>query len=230
MKELLAIFKKDNLLDLAFKRTYEMLDITKGMYLEAKRNLRQDSNNKLKIDIYDLDIAVNKYEREVRRKVLSHLAVSGSYDLPSGLALISIIIDIERVGDYTKNIVELAQNHPKKLDGGIYNDDLQKVEVAVEEVFSKLRVAFEQADEIEAKMICEDYSWITKLCDQHVVDYLNERDNTIGSSDAIALSLYFRYLKRIYAHLKNVASSITNPFDKIGFYRRKNDKKQGKSG
>jgi len=220
MKELLSIFKKDNLIDLAFQRTYEMMDITQKMFLEVKRSLREEDTNKLTINIYDQDIAVNKFEREVRRNVLNHLAVSGSQDLYSGLTLVSIIIDIERVGDYTKNIVEIAQNHPAKLDGGIYNDDLVRVEEAVEEVFSRIRNAFEKADETEARKLCEDYGWVNKLCDQHAIDYLNDRDKTISSSDAVALSLYFRYLKRIYSHLRNVASSVINPFDKIGFYKK----------
>jgi hypothetical protein len=41
MKELLAIFKKDSLIDQAFQRTYEMMDITRKMFMEAKRNLRE---------------------------------------------------------------------------------------------------------------------------------------------------------------------------------------------
>ena len=224
MKELLAIFKKDNLLDQAFQRTYEMLDITHQMFIEAKRSLRSDETNKLTIDIYAQDIAVNKFEREVRRKVLSHLAISGTMDLPSGLALVSIIIDIERVGDYTKNIVEIAQNHPAKLVGGIYNDDLERVEAAVEHVFSRIREVLEHAYEPEAQALCDDYQWINKICDQHAIDYLNERDKTISSADAVALSLYFRFLKRIYSHLRNVASSVINPFDRIGFYKKKDKK------
>ena len=40
-------------------------------------------------------------------------------------------------------------------------------------------------------------------------------------TDAICLALYIRYLKRICAHLRNIASSIVNPFHRIG-YREKN--------
>ena len=127
------------------------------------------------------------------------------------------------MGDYTKNIIEIAQNHPAKLEGGIYNDDLVRVEEAIEDVFSKIRTAFEKVDEEVARKICEDYEWVNKLCDQHAIDYLNDRDKTISGPDAVALSLYFRYLKRIYSHLRNVASSVINPFDKIGFYKK--DKK-----
>ncbi len=220
MKELLAIFKKDSLIDQAYQRTYEMMDITEKMFIEAKRSLREEDNNKLTINIYDQDIAVNKFEREVRRKVLSHLAVSGSHDLYSGLTLVSIIIDIERVGDYTKNIIEIAQNHPNRLDGGLYDDDLVRVEQAVSDVFSKIRNAFENVNEDIAREICEEYEWVNKICDQHAIDYLNGRDKTIPSTDIVALSLYFRFLKRIYSHLRNVASSVINPFDKIGFYKK----------
>ena len=59
---------------------------------------------------------INAYEREVRRKVFTHLAVTGERDLHAGLVLVSVVIDIERIGDYTKNIVELALHHPDKLD------------------------------------------------------------------------------------------------------------------
>jgi len=227
-KEILAIFNKDNLLDQAYKRSYEMLDITHMMFQEARVSLREREDNKMREQIYDQDIAVNKFEREVRRKVLSHLAVSGSADLYSGLVLVSIIIDVERIGDYTKNIVEIAQNHPSRLDGGMYEEDLIKVETAVEDVFSRVRNIFEKADADKAAQLLEEYQWINKVCDQHAIDYLNERDKTISSGDAVALSLYFRFLKRINSHLRNVATSVVNPFDKIGFYRRKDDIKSPK--
>ena len=225
-KEILAIFNKDTLLDQAYQRSYEMLDITHQMFQEARLSLRERNDNKLAEHIYDQDIAVNKFEREVRRKVLSHLAVSGTTDLYSGLVLVSIIIDVERIGDYTKNIVEMAQNHPPKLTGGLYEDDLAKVETAVNDVFTRVREIFEVADAGKAEQLLVEYQWINKVCDQHAIDYLNERDRTISSSDAVALSLYFRFLKRINSHLRNVATSVVNPFDKIGFYRRKDDIKK----
>ncbi len=227
-KEILAIFNKDTLLDQAYKRSYEMLDITNQMYQEARSSLREREDNKLAEHIYGQDIAVNKYEREVRRKVLSHLAVSGTTDLYSGLVLVSIIIDVERIGDYTKNIIEIAQNHPPKLHGGLYEEDLLKVENAVEDVFTRVREIFEKADAKKAAQLLEEYQWINKVCDQHAIDYLNERDKTISSGDAVALSLYFRFLKRINSHLRNIATSVVNPFDKIGFYRRKDDIKSRK--
>ena len=85
--------------------------------MAAKKSLREMDINELEIDIHDRDIEVNKYTREVRRNVLSHLTVAGTDDLYSGLLLVSIIIDVERIGDYTKNIVEMAINQARQSLG-----------------------------------------------------------------------------------------------------------------
>lgn len=217
IRQLLSVFKKNTLLDLAFSRSCEMLDITMEMFLEAKKSLRERDTNKLDMDVRARDIKVNKYEREVRRNVYNHLAVSGSEDVYFGLVLVSIIIDIERIGDYTKNIIELADNHPPRLKGGIYEDDLQKVEAAVEDTFRRIRHIFEQGDTHEAQKLVKEYLWLTHLCDDRVNDYIQERDKTISSGDAVTLAMYFRFLKRIYAHLRNIGTSVVNPFENIGF-------------
>ena len=64
------------------------------------------------------------FERDVRRKVMTHLSLGNTSDLTAGLVLISIVIDIERIGDYSKNIHDLATVHPDKLHGGSLEDDV----------------------------------------------------------------------------------------------------------
>jgi len=39
----------------------------------------------------------------------------------------------------------------------------------------------------------------------------------LGPGDYAAAALYLRYLKRIAAHLSNIASSVVNPFHRIGY-------------
>ena len=43
-----------------------------------------------------------------------------------------------------------------------------------------------------------------------------------SSADAACLALYIRYLKRVCAHLRNISTSIVNPFHRIGFREKKN--------
>lgn len=221
LKELLAIFKKDSKLDEAFSRSYEMLDITRDMFLKAKSSLRETDTNELDKSVYKQDKKINKFEREVRRDIMQHLTITGREGLASGLTLVSIIADIERIGDYTKNIVELAENHPTRLHAGKNEDNLEQVERAVEDAFARVRAVLETSDDKAAVEFIEDYIWLNPLCDRVVREYIKELDPLVSPGDAIALALYFRYLKRIHSHLRNVATSVYRPFHKIGFVSKK---------
>lgn len=216
-KKWLAIFKKDTLMDRAYKRSFEMLDITLYMFREARESLRTREDNEIDLKIKEKDKEINSYEREVRRWVFNHLAVQGTTDLPSGLALVSIIIDIERIGDYTKNMVELAVDHPGKLHGGQFEADLKKIGDAVEDNFITTKKCFVDGDAVQALALLEKYAWVNGACDDHVRGVVQEKDPEIRPGDAAALALYVRYLKRVNSHLRNITTSVVNPFDRIGF-------------
>lgn len=216
-KKWLAIFKKDTLMDQAYKRSFMMLDLTREMFLKAKESLRFREDSEVDVNVRDRDQEINKYEREVRRNVFNHLVVGGKADLPSALVLVSIIIDIERIGDYTKNIVELALDHPGKLKGGKFEKDLQRVEAAVEDNLIKTRSCFETGDKNLALELLEKYKWVNDVCDDSLTGLIRTDDKDIRSGDAVALGIYFRWLKRINSHLRNITTSVVNPFDRIGF-------------
>ena len=209
-KEWLALFQKDSLMDRAYRRSSMMLDITLSMFLKAKTSLRYT----------DRDAEVNRYQREVRRHVFKHLTTRGVERLPSGLVLVSIVINIERIGDYTKNMIELAMNHSRRLHGGKFETDLQRVETAVEDNFIRTKSCFESADEKTALQLLKEYEWVSRVCDDCLFRLIKEDDKNIGSGDAVSLALYFRWLKRINSHLRNISSSVVNPFDRIGFKPR----------
>jgi phosphate uptake regulator len=220
-KQLLAIFRKDTLMDQAYQRSFDMLDITLDMFREARESLRNREDNEIDLKIKERDKEVNSYERSVRRKVFNHLAVQGTIDLPSGLALVSIIIDIERIGDYTKNMVELAMDHPGKLYGGQLEDALTRIEEAVEDNFLTTKRCFVDEDADLALKLLEKYAWVNEACDDSVTDVVQEKDPDIRPGDAAALALYARFLKRVNSHLRNITTSVVNPFDRIGFVPKK---------
>jgi phosphate transport system protein len=220
-KKWLAIFQKDTLMDRAYQRSFDMLAITMAMCKEAKVDLRQREDSEIDLSMKDKDIEVNKYEREVRRMVFNHLAVHGTADLPSGLALISIIIDIERLGDYAKNMLELAYDHPGKLHGGKFEEEFVRIEIAVEENFIQTKKCFEQGKADMALELLEKYAWVNDVCDDLVRAMVKADDPDIRPGDAVALALYTRWLKRINSHLRNITTSVVNPFDLIGFQPKK---------
>jgi len=221
LKKWFAIFQKDTLMDQAYRRSFLMFDTILGMFKTAKESLRHKEDSEIDIDIYNKDIEVNRFEREVRRNVFNHLAIAGSARLPSGLVLVNSIIDLERIGDYTKNIVELAMNHPGKLHGARYEEDLLRVETAVEDNLIRTKSCFESGDEASALKLLKEYDWINPICDKSLIGLVKEEDKNIRPGDAVSLALYFRWLKRINSHLRNITTSVVNPFDRIGFKPKK---------
>ncbi|MDC0145305.1 hypothetical protein OAI93_01765 [bacterium] len=216
-KQIFKLFKSDTLYNQALNECYEMLDIDLEMFQESIHVLRNQDDSKSKIDIAKTDIKINKFERSVRRKVMTHLAVSGTEDLGSGLILISVVIDIERIGDYTKNIYDLSKFYSKRLNGAELEKDLAEVEENVIALFQSSIKAFKEQDIELARRLMKDYKEnISKQSDKITNDIISGKIN-IEADRATAIAMYSRYLKRIAAHSRNLISSIVNPFERIGY-------------
>jgi phosphate transport system protein len=222
-KQLLKLWHEDNLLEQAWQMSYEMVEICQEMFKESIKALREEGHDNIDKEIREKDKIINKYEREVRRKILTHLAVKGAHEVPAGLILVTVIIDIERVGDFTKNIVELVEAHGKTLKAGKYEKSLKKIEQGLFEVFEKTKFCIRESNPEAALEIMDGYNWIAVDCEKNLRKIIKQKDRKIDSGTAATLALYFRYLKRIYAHLRNLTSSVVNPFDRIGFKPKAKD-------
>ncbi len=220
-KELIELWRSDNSLTQALNNSHTMLDTTYQMFRESVKSLRESEDGEID-NIYEMDQTVNEYERDVRRKVMKHLAITGGMNMIPGLILTSIVIDIERIGDYTKNIVDLAVAHPKRLVCDRFEEDIQRIEKGVTHLFEGIVPAFKSSDKQAAEELWDSSSWIAKVCDDVVIQLINS-NSSMDSTDAVATALYARYLKRIAAHILNITSSILNPFEKIGFWEKEDD-------
>ena len=218
-RELIELWRSDNLLKQALADSHEMLESTQEMFRESVRSLRNSESGEVRFNVYDKDIQVNKYEREVREKVLKHLAITGGANIIPGLILTSIVIDIERLGDYTKNIMDLAVDHPRKLTCGDYEDDVRTVEKGVTDLFARVIPAVKQTDKDAAGKLVNEYLWIAKKCDAMLGELIREEGQSLSLGDAVSTALYVRYLKRVAGHLLNIATSVVNPFRAIGFVK-----------
>ena len=217
-KQIFEIFKSDSLYEQALSECHEMLDIDLTMFKESINSLRKSDSSEIDIDIFAMDKKINEFERDVRRKVMTHLAVGGKEDIGSGLVLVSVVIDIERIGDYTKNIYDLAVNHPKKLNGGSAEDRLAEIEDISFKLFEDTIVAFKDQDIEKARGLMGFYKEnISSQCDAITHDVILGKIDGLDTGSASAVALYARYLKRIAAHSRNLISSVVNPFEKIGY-------------
>lgn len=211
------LFSSESLLDAAYKTTVTMLEYDFEMYEAARKVLREQHGAELPFDIKQMDRRINKFEREVRRNVLTHLTIAGTTNLVPGLVLVSIVISVERIGDYTKNITELARDHEEKLHGNRLEQDICTVEAAIAKHFPMAIDVIKTQDKEKGREIMHDQHDISKTVDRVCGELVSNKHSDMASDDAASIALYVRYLKRINSHLTTIASSIVNPFPRIGF-------------
>ncbi len=205
-------WQKKSLLSEATEHCEEMLRIGEQMF-EYSLGVLMDNEREVE-DIYAIDRRMNRLEVTVRRKIVEHLAVNPSQDVVVALFLSAIVGDIERIGDYCKNLVELARHYPEKLSGP-YIDRVREIERKVSCAFELTIKAFHEGDSELARQVMETQAELARECDQ-LTDKLLAETEACGR-DAVIRALLLRFLKRVGAHLKNVASSLVNPYPRLGY-------------
>ena len=218
-KKILAMFKSGGLRQAAFEEAILMLQASHSMHKDAVNSLRRPGI--LMADIYERDRQLNRYERDVRRKILTHLSLSPKPDINLGLIITAIAIDIERIGDLTKNIAELAAGSPQAFDGGELDGEIAELEAIVDGIFRDIVPALKGSDEEGARKILQDHSELSGRVERGLQLLRNGEALAGQAGRAVTAALYLRYLKRVSAHLKNVATSVVNPYDRIGFEEKK---------
>jgi len=221
-KDILSLFKGGGLCQEAFDDALVMLETSHGMFRDAVAALHMEGA--LVDDIYERDRQLNKFERSVRRKIVTHLSVSSKPDVNMGLVITAIVIDIERVGDYAKNISELAVGLEEPFDALELDGEVKRLEGLLEQNFANLPIALQESDENRARKILKDHNEISKSVERHLKALREGKALAGDSGHAVTAALYLRYLKRMSAHLKNVATSVVNPFHRIGFREKKKKK------
>ena len=218
-KNLVNIWKSEDSLSQAWASSNEMLTLSHAMFTDAINALRSGEKNKVIKSIKQRDTDINNYQRDIRKKVVTYYSISKDVtNIDSGLVLINMVVDIERVGDYTKNILDLAKHHPKKLVSEKISDDLRIIEKAVIERFGNTVKTIQEMDEEIAKDLIKSYrNDLGKLSDNLVAASISGNLQVGEEHKASSMVLYARYLKRIGAHLKNITSVVVNPFESIGY-------------
>ena len=218
-KDLVNIWKSEDSLSQAWNESNDMLHLSHEMFNDAVDALRSGEKNKVIKSIKLRDEKINSYHREIRKKVVTYYSVSKDVsNIDSGLVLINIVVDIERIGDYSKNILDLAKHYPKKFVSEKFSEDLRIIEKSVINRFSTTIQAVENMDErIADELIASYRDDLGKLSDNLVASSISGEVEIGKENKTASVALYARYLKRIGAHLKNITSAVVNPFESIGY-------------
>ena len=166
--------------------------------------------------IYEQDVEINKIERSIRKRVAAHLSVHGNnHDVPYCLLLMSLVKDVERLGDYAKNISELVDLYSEPLPEGEIVEELREVRRQVEDIFRATAEIFVASDRERALLYISKGRDIAHRCE--ILLTKNARSSySAGATTVLVLGI--RYYKRVGSHLLNILSSVVMPLHKVDYY------------
>ena len=215
-EEVQQMWRREGLLKQALEIIGKMFRENRAMFQASINALME--HKEVTMDIYSGDQEINRYEMEIRKKILEHLSVNPKQDVTFSLVLLGVARDVERTGDFCKNIYELASKHPKGLKEGKCVGELARLKGQVLELFDLTWPALNESDVGKAEKAMDLHNnVISKRLDQLIDDLLD--DEEVDVKEAVTCALLSRYLKRISAHLKNIASAVSNPFDRIRYVK-----------
>lgn len=208
-----ALLSGDSLIKKAYDDTFVMMDVVASLYQEATALLLDGTPPT--IDIHREDKRINAMEQDIRRDILEHLSVNPGIEVSASLILSAAVGYVERAGDYAKNIEELAGVYGRPLRQTPAAGDLVRAAEMVGEYHVAVRQAFSSEDKEQAAEALKTHKRIRNICDA-VVEQAFASDS-LDKNDALVFVMYARYLKRITAGMKNVATTVVMPFDRIGY-------------
>ncbi|GMQ86364.1 MAG: hypothetical protein BMS9Abin07_1938 [Acidimicrobiia bacterium] len=173
-----------------------------GKSKETKREVRSTDRN------------INVAQQDVRRELMIHASVQDTVDLPLVLAYMSTVKDAERIGDYAKNVYDLVrygadfEHAPDRAELSAYRERVSHLIREAAEAFAAKDTEHAQRLINKADGFLDDYDAQVKAA------YRWEGT----ASDAVSRALYFRFLKRITAHVMNFLTSLVMPVDRLDYY------------
>jgi phosphate uptake regulator len=204
-------------LDRVRTQLLDMLDIDRQTFDFATAALLAGSDvTTARRNASESDHKVNEAVQEVRRELVVHSSTRGdTFDVPALLLYMSIVKDIERIGDYAKNILDIAQAGGDLSTTGDDHAQLAEYGRRVSALIAEVRDIFESQKADDATRVLTHWGDVSREMDQ-LVNALITVD--ASAAHAVPRALYYRYLKRIVGHLMNILTALVMPLDKVDFF------------
>lgn len=217
LRELLTIFRSENPLSAMGKKFAKMLQLTLEMTTRAGDIFfGNQSSPEERTRIYEQDVRVNQLERSIRKRVVAHLSIPGNTpDVPYSLLLMSLVKDVERIGDYAKNLAELVDFRPEPLPEDELVNELKEIRRGVEDAFQSTLDIFATSDTERAMQYIHQSRDLAHRCDVLIQRIAGASHDAATTA---VLVLCSRYYKRIGGHALNILSSVVMPLHKIDYY------------
>lgn len=216
LKDLLDVWRDKSLMNKMYDEFSQMLRDGEWMFREVgDLLLRGEEGGDLQKSLFKKDITINKTERRIRTQIIEHLAIRPKTDISACLILMSVGKDAERIGDYCKNLYDVWRLYGGPLKKSGFTETLGEMQQSLLETFGKVAKAFNEVDEKLGLEVVENELKFGKRFNETVA-LLAKSD--LPTKDAVCLTLACRHMKRISAHLGNIASAVVMPVHKIDYF------------
>ena len=195
--------KIDEKLSYLKQRILHMATIINNMYAKVYEALDEHNVDKA-LEVIKMDEFVNRLDEEVNDLAIENLALLApvASDLRKVIAAIKITTDLERIGDYAKNIASFV------ITDGYINEDIKDdVKIMIDNFFTMLDHAMDCYNK-------EDLKWAYEIpledeninaAFKSIVDKVKTDENV---DHVIAMSSMLRNIERAGDHTKNVCEHI----------------------
>ncbi len=216
LRQLLNVFRAESALEAATEDFSRMLELALSMVVRASDDffgpgLAPPERTRF----FEQDVQVNQYERQIRKLVVAHLSGGRPADVPYGLLLMSLVKDVERLGDYAKNLVEVPELRRQDFPDDESYQELVEIKRSVVQLANEVGPVYSRGDHERARQLTLEGRSIAKRCDQLVARVAR---GDYPANIAIALTLGARFFKRVEGHLLNVLSSVIMPLHKLDYF------------
>lgn len=219
-KSIMSLFREDDWTSNLVEKLDEMLELAGAIFDHAHGvvlGTMEDTDPRK--PIFERDKRINKLMRKIRRRIVARLSIDKhGAEVPTALIFMNAVKDAERIGDYGKNLYEIADMQPDAPDYELYRAWLGPRGERISDLVERTRKAFVASDDAMSARVIADSRQLGRECE----DAIREITATVTSvRDAVALVLALRFYKRIVAHLSNIATTVVMPVDMLDFHDEK---------
>ncbi len=220
LKELLSFFRAESPLKAVTDNFSEMLGIClENIQTAGDLYFSESISHEQRTALQKADVRVNKLQRRIRKQVILHLSIDGNKaDLPYCLLVVNLVKDLERIGDYAKELGDLIDLTSEPYPADALLAEFKELRAGVETDFQGAISVLHESNRERAIELIDCGKDTLIRCDQLINRIAS---SSYSSAVAVSLALGARYYQRIAAHVLNLLSSVVVPLHKLDYYDEK---------
>lgn len=218
LKELLSLFRADDPMAEVAEDFSQMVDLSRDLTVRAGHVLfGEGGSEQAELEaIHKADVGINKLQRSIRKKIIAHLILTEEQrDVTYCLLIMSLVKDVERLGDYAKNVSEIRSESGGTVPEDSNGAEIKAIREAVEETYGSVNQVFATSDARTATELIQRGKVVNRRCDELIA---RAAASTYDAATTTALVLAARYYKRIESHLLNILSGVVMPLHKLDYF------------